>query len=95
MPCPFTGRKIFRASPNFLSQPKNLTAFSASTNTFVTAQKNNFINANHRIDWHKMFVTAAICKYFFWSSTKNLDQPKTSWVPLKDEAIILLDSFSN
>ena len=27
MPCPFTGLKMFCAGPNFLSQPKNLTAF--------------------------------------------------------------------
>ena len=26
MPCPFTGPKMFCAVPNFLSQPKNLTA---------------------------------------------------------------------
>ena len=30
MPCPFTGPKMFCAGPNFLSQPKKLTAFSAS-----------------------------------------------------------------
>ena len=30
MPCPFTGPKMFCACPNFLSQPKNLTASSAS-----------------------------------------------------------------
>ena len=42
MPCPFTGPKMFCASPNFLSQPKNLTAFSASTKT---GTKNNFTNA--------------------------------------------------
>ena len=38
MPCPFTGREMFCAGPNFLSQPKNLTAFSASSKTFVPAQ---------------------------------------------------------
>ena len=42
MPCPFTGPKMFCAGPNFLSQPKNLTAFSASSKTFVPAQKNKF-----------------------------------------------------
>ena len=31
MPCPFTGPKMF-ACPNFLSQPRDLTAFSASSN---------------------------------------------------------------
>ena len=35
MPCPFTGPKMFCADPIFLSQPKNLTAFSASSKTFT------------------------------------------------------------
>ena len=35
MPCTFTGRKMFCAVPNFSSQPKKLTAFSASTETFM------------------------------------------------------------
>ena len=48
--------------PNFLSQPKNLTAFSASSKTFVPAQKPILQNANHLFVWHKMFVTATICK---------------------------------
>ena len=38
MPCPVTGPKTFYAGPNFLSQPKNLTAFRASSKTFVPAQ---------------------------------------------------------
>ena len=42
MPCPFTSRKMFCTGPYFLSQPKDLTAFSASSKTFVLAQKNNF-----------------------------------------------------
>ena len=49
MPCPFTSPKMFCASPNFLSQPKNFTAYSASSKTFVPAQKPillNAINAN-------------------------------------------------
>ena len=54
MPCPFTGPKMFCASPNFLSQPKNLTAFSASSKTFVLAQKPILLNANHIFVWHKM-----------------------------------------
>ena len=62
MPCPFTGPKMFCADPNFLSQPKNLTAFSASSKTFVPAQKKILLNANHIFVWHKMFVTATICK---------------------------------
>ena len=55
MPCPFTCPKMFFASPMFLSQPKNLTAFSASLKTFVRAQKPILLDANH-----KMLVTATI-----------------------------------
>ena len=62
MPCPFTGRKIFCGGPNFISQPQNLTAFSASSKTFVPAQKPILLNANHHFVWHKMFVTGTICK---------------------------------
>jgi hypothetical protein len=62
MPCPFTGPKMFCASPNFLSQPKNLVAFSASSKTFAPAQKPIFLNANHLFVWHKMFVTNTIRK---------------------------------
>ena len=62
MPCPFTGPKMFCAGPNFLSQPKNLTAFSASSKTFVSAQKPILLNANHLFAWHKMFLTDTICK---------------------------------
>jgi hypothetical protein len=58
MPCPFTGPKMFCTSPNFLSQPKNLTASSASSKTFVPGQKPILLNANHHFVWHKMFVTA-------------------------------------
>ena len=47
MPCPFTGPKMLCGSPNILSQPKNLTAFSASLKTFVAAQKPNLLDANH------------------------------------------------
>ena len=39
MPCPFTDPKMFCADPNILSQPKNLTAFSASSKPFVLTQK--------------------------------------------------------
>ena len=62
MPCPFIGPKMFCVNPNFLSQPKNLTAFSVSTKTFVPAQKTILLNANHLFVWHKMFVTGTTCK---------------------------------
>ena len=50
------------ASPNFLSQPKNLNAFGASSKAVVPAQKPILLNVNHIFDGHKMFVTATICK---------------------------------
>ena len=62
LPCPFTSPKMFCACPNFLSQPNNLTAFSASSTTFVPAQNPILLNANHLFVWHKMFVTGIICK---------------------------------
>ena len=62
MPCPFTGPKMFCASLNLLSQPKNLNAFSASSKTFVPAQKTVLLNANHLFVCRKMFVTATIRK---------------------------------
>ena len=58
MPCPFKGPKMFCAGPNFLSQPKNLTAFSASSKTFVPAQKPILLNANYLFVWHKKFGPA-------------------------------------
>ena len=62
MVCPFTGPKMFCTGSNFLNQPKNLTAFSASSKTFLPAQKTILLNVNHLFVWHKMFVTATICK---------------------------------
>ena len=54
MPCPITGRKMFCAGPNFFSQPKNLTASSASSKTFVPTQKPILLNTNHLfVVWHK------------------------------------------
>ena len=50
MPCPliaYLGPKMFCASPNFSSQPENLTAFSASSKTFMPVQKTILLNANH------------------------------------------------
>jgi hypothetical protein len=44
MPCPFTVTKMFCAGTNILSHPKNLTAFSASSKTFVLAQKPILLN---------------------------------------------------
>ena len=75
-PCPLTGRKIFCAGPNFLSQPKKLTTFSASSKTFVPAKKPILLNANHLFVWHKMSVTATIRKLIFGPVQKNWTSPK-------------------
>ena len=58
MPCPYTGAKMFCAGPNISSQPKNLTACSAFSKTFVLAQKPILLNANHHFVWHKKFGPA-------------------------------------
>ena len=58
MTCPFTGPKMFCAGPKFFSQSKNFTAFSASSKTFVPAQKPILLNANHLFVWHKKFGPA-------------------------------------
>ena len=79
MPCPFTGPKMFCAAPNFLSQPKNLTAFSASSKTFEPTQKTILLNANHFFVWHKIFATATPSKRFlFWHKIFGPAQ-KTFW----------------
>jgi hypothetical protein len=71
MPCPFTVPKMFCANPNFLSQPKNLTAFSASSKTFVLAQNSILLNANHLFVWHKMFVLQRICYSHLANGARN------------------------
>ena len=61
MPCPFTGSKMFCTGPNFLSQPKNLTAFSASSKTFVQAQRRvkghgeDFVNFFDPLRKHELY----------------------------------------
>ena len=52
-PCPSSGSKMFCAGPNFLSQPINLTTFSASLKTFVPAQQTILLNPNYLLVWHK------------------------------------------
>ena len=39
MPCPFTGRKIFCAGPNFLCRTKHLFTYCASHKHFVPDKK--------------------------------------------------------
>ena len=55
---------MFCPGTNFLSQFKNLTAFSASSKIFVQAQKPILLNTNHLFVWHKMFVTGQYVNKF-------------------------------
>ena len=70
MPCPFTGHKMFCASPNILCQTKNRTVFSATPKIFVLALKLNLLNANHLLVWDYKFGTAEICKSVFGMAQK-------------------------
>ena len=54
--CKCVCNQMLCAGPNFLRQPKNLTAFGASSKTFVSEQKPISLH------WHKMFVTATIAE---------------------------------
>ena len=56
---------MFCASPKFLSQTKNLIAFSHSSKSFEPAQKLNLLSENHLLVWHEMFLTGAICLSIF------------------------------
>ena len=58
IPCPSTGPKMFCAGRNFLSQPKTLVEFRASSKTFVRVQK---LNGNYLLIWHKMFRNGLNC----------------------------------
>ena len=55
MPCPFTGPKMFCAGPNFLSQPKNLTAFLVPPLNLLSQQKCMWLSQyiNKFLVWHK------------------------------------------
>jgi hypothetical protein len=56
VPSPFTGPKMICAGPKILSQPKNLTAFSAYSKKFVLAQKTilSLCLAQNVCDCHNM-----------------------------------------
>jgi hypothetical protein len=57
LPCPSLGPKMFCAGPKFFNQSKNLTSFSASSKTFVSAQKRNLLNGNRLFcNWYKMYT---------------------------------------
>ena len=80
----FPNALSFYRPQNVLSQPKNLTAFSASSKNFVLTQKSILLNANHLFVWQKMFVTATKCKYNFGLAQKI--RPKHFGDLYKDKA---------
>ena len=58
---------MFCAGPNFLTQPKNLTAFIASSKTFVIAQKPILLNANHFLSGTKcLWLAQYVNKFLVW-----------------------------
>jgi hypothetical protein len=65
MPCLSSGPNRSCAFPIFLSQSKNVIAFSASTKTFVLAQKPNLVNGNHLLGLQQMFKTGTKCISIF------------------------------
>ena len=71
---------MFYAGPNFLSRSKILIAYSASSKTFVLAQKPN---GNNLLVCHKMFGTATKCTYIdFWSGLKRFGPAKNTLGPV-------------
>ena len=61
MPCPFTSPKMICAVSNILRQPKNLTAFSASSKTFVLAQKPCFTECKS-----SFYLAQYVNKFWGW-----------------------------
>ena len=81
---------MFCVGPNFLSQAKNLTAFSAFSKTFVPAQKQFYWMQIIFFFWHKMFVTATISgqyvdKFLFWH--KKFEPVQNILGPVKGQGI--------
>ena len=56
MPRPFTGPKMFCADPNFFSQPKNLTAFSAYSKPLC----------RHKKQFYRMQIIFLSCTKYLW-----------------------------
>ena len=90
MPCPFTSPKMFCASPNVLSQSKNLTAFSAYSKPFVPAKKPILLIANHLFAWHKMFVTATKYLNKYLVRHKKFGPAQNILGPVKGQGIMFL-----
>jgi hypothetical protein len=59
---------------NVLCQSEILIISSASSKTFVPAQKQNLLNGNHLLVWHKMFGTGTKCMYIFGLAQNILER---------------------
>ena len=82
MPFPFTGSKMFCGSPNFLSQPKNLTAFNASSKFFVLTQKQFYciqiiFLCGTRCLWLPQYVNKFLVWYKTFGPSQNILGPVT------------------
>ena len=80
MSCPFTGPIMFCASPNFSSQPNNLTAFSASSKTFVPAQNQfywmqNIFMSGTKCLWLAQYVNKFLVRHKKCGPTQNILGP--------------------
>ena len=86
MPYPFTGPKMFCAGPNFLSQPKHLTAFSASSKTFVPAQKHFYWMQIIFLSGTKcLWLTQYVNKFLLWH--KKFGPAQNILGPVKGQGI--------
>ena len=65
-----SGSKCFEPVLKF-----NCFYLSASSKTFVLAQKPNLLNGNHLLVWHKMFGTDTKCKSIFEPAQKFWTSP--------------------
>ena len=64
----------FYMAQNVLCWSKKLIRFSASSKTFVPAQKRNLLNGYFLLLWHKMFATCT--KYItIFGQTQNILKP--------------------
>ena len=81
MPHPFTSSQMFCAGPIFLSQPKNLTAYSASEKHFVPEKKMiGFSDC-------KIFFDEALNAAKFLGCLKKCGPAQTFFGPIKGQGI--------
>ena len=85
MPCPFAGPKMFCAGPNILCQSKNLTAFSASSKTFVLAQQFYWMQIIFLSGTKCLWLPQYINKFLVWH--KKFGPAQNILGPVKGQGI--------